>query len=113
MSPVHKNRIGKRRRLAEMVAAVLPVALLGAAPAFAQPPNDECETANVLPSSAPFPPFTDIVDGTDATLNPNDPLLSCNAAGDDDGTQTVWWEYTPDASGLAVSAVAFCDSPSF
>ncbi|MEP5763115.1 MAG: hypothetical protein ABJ308_00910 [Halieaceae bacterium] len=27
-------------------------------------------------------------------------MLTCNAAGNDDGSQTVWWKYTPDASGL-------------
>jgi hypothetical protein len=53
----------------------------------------------VIPSSAPFPPFSDAVDATNATLDPADPLLSCNAAGNDDGSQTVWYEYTPDGSG--------------
>ena len=101
MSPVHIKHSGKRRRLHGVVASVLPLVLLGAAPAFAQaPPNDECDTASILDPAAPFPPFTDSVDATDATLNPADPLLTCNAAGDDDGTQTVWWSYTPDASGF-------------
>ena len=63
---------------------------------LAQPANDECDTAEVLPGTAPFPPYTTQVDATDATLNPADPQLSCN---NDDGTQTVWYEYTPDASG--------------
>ena len=101
MSPVHIKHSGKRRRLHGVVASVLPLVLLGAAPAFAQaPPNDECDTASILDPAAPVPPFTDSVDATDATLNPADPLLTCNAAGDDDGTQTVWWSYTPDASGF-------------
>jgi hypothetical protein len=67
---------------------------------YAAPPaNDDCDSAAVLPGSAPFPPYTISVDATEATLDPADPLLSCNAAGNDDGSQTVWYVYTPDASG--------------
>ena len=66
---------------------------------YAQPANDDCDSAEVLPGSAPFPPYSTSVDATDATLDPADPLLTCNAAGDDDGSQTVWYVYTPDASG--------------
>jgi hypothetical protein len=53
-----------------------------------------------FPSTAPFPPYTVSVDATYATLDPTDPLLSCNAAGNDDGSQTVWYEYTPVVSGF-------------
>ena len=93
---------GERRRLHEIFLGVLPLALILAAPAYAQaaPVNDECDTATVIDSLAPFPPYTDSVDATDATLNPDDPTLTCNAGGTDDGSQTVWWQYTPDASGL-------------
>ena len=77
------------------------VLLIASGSVFAQAPiNDDCGTATVIDSSAPFPPYTDSVDATDATLDPADPLLTCNAAGDDDGSQTVWWAYTPDASGF-------------
>jgi len=62
--------------------------------------NDDCSSATVIPGTAPNPVYTDSVDATDATLDPADPLLTCNAAGNDDGSQTVWWEYTPDASGF-------------
>ncbi len=90
---------GMRRRLHEIVLAALPLVLICAVPAYAQAPpaNDECATAHVLPGSAPFPPYTSSVDATNATLNAADPLLSCNSG---DGTQTVWYSYTPDASGL-------------
>ena len=100
MSLLGTKRPGKWLPLPAVIMGVLPILMVWGAPAHSQPPNDECETARVLAPSAPFPPFTDSVDATDATLNPSDPLLSCNAAGNDDGTQTVWWEYTPDASGL-------------
>ncbi len=81
-----------------LLLATAGTILLASGSAFAQdPPNDDCASATVIPGSAP--PFESIVDATDATLNTADPTLSCNAAGDDDGTQTVWYEYTPDASG--------------
>jgi len=78
------------------------ILLLSCGSAFAQAPpaNDDCATAAVIPSSAPFPPVSISVDATNATLDPADPLLSCNAAGNDDGDQTVWYVYTPDASGF-------------
>lgn len=100
MNANYTKHPGKRVRLHQMLLGVVPLALIGAAPAYGQaPPNDECVDANVITSSAPPDPYTDSVDATDATLNAADPLLTCNAAGNDDGTQTVWWEYTPDASG--------------
>ena len=100
MNPIELPPTGKMRRLQRLVLGILPLTLLGAGTAFGQVANDECDTAAILDPTAPFPPFTDSVDATDATLNPSDPLLTCNAAGDNDGTQTVWWSYTPDASGL-------------
>ena len=104
MNLIELQPTGKMRRLQRLVLGILPLTLLGAGTAFGQPANDECDGAAILDPSAPFPPFTDSVDATDATLNPSDPLLTCNAAGNDDGTQTVWWEYTPDASGLVVNS---------
>ena len=80
------------------ISGALLITLL-CSPVYAQPANDDCESAAVLPGSAPTPPYTVSVDATDATLDPADPLLSCNAGGDDDGNQTVWYVYTPDASG--------------
>ena len=76
-----------------------PLALLLCGAVFAQPANDNCDTANVITSSAPPDAYTDTVDATDATFNGADPLLTCNSGGGGDGTQTVWWEYTPDSSG--------------
>ncbi len=84
-----------------LLLATAGTIFLASGSAFAQaPPNDDCDSAESLPGSAPFPPYTTSVDATDATLDASDPLLSCNAAGNDDGTQTVWYEYTPDATGL-------------
>ncbi len=82
-------------RISLMISAAL---LMASGSVFAQaPPNDDCVTATILDSSAPFPPSTDSVDATEATFNAADPQLSCNS---DDGSQTVWYEYTPAASGL-------------
>ena len=91
------NWFGRHHLL--MKISGIPLIMLLCGSVYAQPANDDCDTANVLPGSAPFPPATDSVDATDATLDPADPLLTCNAAGNDDGNQTVWYEYTPDASG--------------
>ncbi len=78
--------------------AIAGAMLIASGSAFAQAPaNDDCDTAEFLPSTAPFPPYTSIVDATEATYDAADPQLSCNS---DDGSQTVWYSYTPDASGL-------------
>ena len=94
------NRFGKYR-LFSIISGVL---LMACGSAFAQPANDDCSSATVIPGTAPDPVYTDSVDATAATLDPADPLLSCN--GPNDGNQTVWWEYTPDADG-AVSFNTF------
>jgi hypothetical protein len=78
----------------------IPLALMLCGSVFAQPSNDDCGNATIVDSSAPDPVYTDSVDATDATFDPNDPLTSCNGGGPGDGNQTVWWEYTPDADGL-------------
>jgi len=88
------NRFGKHGLL--MKISSIPLTLLMCGSVFAQPANDECDTANVIPGSAPPDAYTDTVDGTDATSNPADPQLTCNS---NDGGQTVWWEYTPDNTG--------------
>jgi hypothetical protein len=96
----HKlNQSGRQSRLFEVLGVLSSVLLFGA-PAYVQaaaPPNDDCDSATLIASSAPTPPFSVSVDATDATLDPDDPLLTCN--GPNDGNQTVWYEYTPDASG--------------
>ena len=95
------KQAGKRLRLPNIFLGVLPMVLICAAPAYGQAPaNDDCVTATVIDPLAPFPPYTDSVDATDATLDAADPLLTCNAGGGDDGSQTVWWQYTPTASGF-------------
>ena len=91
------NRFGRHPLLFRISGGLLITLLCSSA--YAQPANDDCDTAELLPGSAPFPPYSTSVDASDATLDPADPLLTCNAAGDDDGSQTVWYVYTPDASG--------------
>lgn len=78
----------------------IPVVLLLCGTVYADPPlGDNCEDAIELDSKAPFPPDFASIDATDATLDPADPLLSCNTPGDDDGSQTVWFKHTPETSG--------------
>jgi hypothetical protein len=101
MNLLSYGRSCERLSLRGVLLGVLPALIFCGSPASAQAPaNDDCDSATVIPSTVPTPPYSDSVDATDATLDPADPLLSCNAGGDNDGNQTVWWQYTPDASGL-------------
>ena len=95
-----QNRLSNQFGIYRLLSIISGVLLMACGSAFAQAPaNDDCVNAAVLPGSAPTPPFTISVDATEATLNAADPLLSCNGNGDDDGSQTVWYSYTPDVSG--------------
>jgi hypothetical protein len=67
------------------------VLLLLCLPAYAQPPNDECAGATVIPGI----PYTDTVDTTTATSNPADPSLGCNGSGAQTDGNTVWYVWTP------------------
>jgi len=96
MSDIHQKLFGKHHLLARLSS--VSAAMLLCTAVSAQPVNDECSGAIELPGSAPTPPATESVDATGATANPSDPLLSCNTA-NGDGTQTVWFKYTPDVSG--------------
>ena len=83
------------------ISGALLITLL-CSPVYAQPANDDCDNAarnsglELLFLRLYQPVSTLLI----ATLDPADPLLTCNAAGNDDGIQTVWWVYTPDASGF-------------
>ena len=56
------------------ISGALLITLL-CSPVYAQPANDDCDNALEIPGGAPFPPFNSSVDATDATLDPDDPLL--------------------------------------
>ena len=88
------NQSGRQSLLFRTSGALLILLLCGSV--YARPANDDCDAATVIPGGAP--PYSDSVDATDATLDATDPLLTCN--GSDDGNQTVWWEWTPSASGV-------------
>ena len=98
MCKSQSKRFSRRHLLIKLSGVPLIMLLCGSV--YAQPANDDCGSAAVIPGTAPFPPYDISVDATDATLDPADPLLTCNAGGGDDGNQTVWYEYTPDASGV-------------
>jgi len=66
--------------------------VLVCAPAWGQPANDECTGATAVTSI----PFTDSVDTTTATSNPDDPSLGCNGSGSQTDGNTVWYVWTPD-----------------
>ncbi len=67
------------------------VLLLFCLQAYAQPANDECTGATVITAI----PFTDMVNTTTATSNPEDPSLSCNYDGARTDGNTVWYVWTP------------------
>jgi len=94
----HRARPYSWRPLFWRISGALLITLL-CSPLYAQPANDDCDGAAVIPANVPSAEdYTLTVDATDATLDPADPLMSCN--GGDDGDQTVWWTHTPDAGGF-------------
>ncbi len=102
MAIVYRNQRRISARVAAACGAVVASVGLWAAPAHAQPANDECVNATVIPSSTPVPVFTDSVDTTAATSNPADPPLSCNGSGAQTDGNTVWYAWTP-ASDVTVN----------
>src|SRR6266542_399336 len=74
-----------------VVAAVVATAALfaGTAPAWAQPTNDDFDSATVVTEPLPF---TDSVATADATTAADDPQCLGNG-------HTVWYTYTPGADG--------------
>jgi hypothetical protein len=97
-----------------MLAAAASVLVATAGPALASAPsNDDISNATVVTNL----PFNDIVDLTQATNAPGDPFSFCGG-----GAHTVWYQFTPAASGTyvfdptasggqAVSLDAFTGSP--
>jgi hypothetical protein len=80
---------------------VLAACLLffGALFAAAAPTNDRCSGAEVIPGAGPFPALSlqRIIDGAD---NTGDPPLPPPETFDPNVTQSVWYKFTPAASGL-------------
>lgn len=59
------------------------------------PANDSCATAELIPTSGPFPYLsTTTVDITDATSAGDPPLPSCSS----DVSRSVWYRFTPPAT---------------
>jgi hypothetical protein len=85
----------KLRRTALLVLTVPALVLLAAAPAIAQPANDDFDSATVVSGL----PFTDQVNTTDATTAADDP--DCFGQG-----PTVWYSFTP-TTDLRVEANTF------
>ena len=67
------------------------------------PTNDECAATRTV---GPLP-FVDEISTVLATVNPNDPALSC---GDGGGGRTVWYEFTP-AQDVYVKASTLGSTP--
>lgn len=81
-----------KRSLTVVAAASLALLVLPD-PAFAQPTNDDFDAATVIGDPLPF---RDTISTLDATTAPDDP------AGCGPVSATVWYSYTPSASGVVV-----------
>lgn len=75
-------------------SVLLLAALLAAGPALAQPVNDVCSGALVIPSNATFPYSAPVTDIATATTT-GDPLFTCGTAG-----RPVWYQFTPTETAL-------------
>lgn len=78
------------KRLVSAVATATLTLLALPGTAVAQPTNDDFDNATLVTEPLPF---TDSISTVDATTAPDDP--DCFASG-----ATVWYSYTPSASGL-------------
>jgi hypothetical protein len=63
------------------------------------PANDACSGATVIHAI----PFTDTLSTTGATTVPGDPLQSCTTDGPSQNSRSVWYSFTPAASGMFVA----------
>jgi hypothetical protein len=103
-----KSKIRKRItvRLAALVAAALPLALIAAAPAFAAAPtNDEITNATVI-STMPF--HDSVPDMTQATWNPTTDQSNCGG-----WTESVWYQITPTSTGPIAIDIAGSNNGAF
>jgi hypothetical protein len=70
------------------------------------PPNDTCATADVIPSSGPFPHLTVLRDNILATGVGDPPVPSCLS----DGSRSVWYKFRPDRTSLYVFSTCANDT---
>lgn len=87
------------RRLGIGIATVAAVLLALPGTAFAQPTNDDFDSATTVTEPLPF---NDSISTTDATPADDDPF--CGAGG-----ATVWYRYTPSSSGYYTASAAGSD----
>ena len=91
--PSHRRSFGFGR--GAVLVAFLALGLFALAPGAAQaavPANDDFGNATVIDPSAL--PFSDVVDNTQATVEPGEHQFCSNAP------RTVWWSVTPTTSGV-------------
>lgn len=81
--------------VALLVAAVVVVAY--GVPAYAQPPNDMCTGAEVIPGAGPFPVLSTVTaDITLATATGDPALPSCQT----NAGLSIWYSFTPTTTAL-------------
>lgn len=67
----------------------------GAATPQGAPPNDDFDSATVIPTT----PYTTTADNSEATIAADDPAFPCNLTLLPTGSATLWWKYTAPAGG--------------
>ncbi len=70
------------------------------------PPNDNCVTADIIPSNGPFPHLTTVRDNILATETGDPPSPSC--VPDGDGIRSVWYKFKPGRTSLYV--ISTCEN---
>jgi len=99
----------RRRPLASVWSGVCAVLLAGLALgsvarlAAGAPPNDLCSGALVVPAAGPFPHLTPVVEVSCAGTAGDPAVLSTCA--DTNASRSVWYRFTPAASGSYVFSV--------
>jgi hypothetical protein len=84
------------KTLAALLMALIVVVAVGV-PAYAQPANDDCAMAEVIPGGGPFPILSAITpDITLATSTGDPPLPSCQT----NAGLSIWYSFTPTATAL-------------
>ncbi len=58
------------------------------------PPNDFCQTAEILPAAGPFPHLTALTDITLATIDGDPPAPTCQT----NLSRSLWYKFTPAAT---------------
>src|SRR5262249_22560434 len=85
-----------------LILACVAAALRPAAPALAQPANDDCINAQVIACNSSV-----TYSNAQATESPSDPIFSCGFAGPTQGAVTTWLKFVATYTSAVLNT---CDS---